>query len=253
MSRERAATGGSAAAAPTLTVLIPAYNEEAGLGRCVQSVAAQLAQLAVSAEILIVDDASQDGTAGVAAALAEQLPGVRVVRHAANRGLGGGFLTGVAAARGEWLILIPADLAMHLDDLRRYLEASAAADVVVGVCDVHSDYSPFRLLVHRANIGLVRTLFGMRERQYQYISLYRVRVLRAMTVEYWRSAFFHAEILIKARRLGFRLVEVDVRYAPRTSGRATGAQAALIARTLVDIFHFWLRGLVAGPPAGPRR
>lgn len=243
MSREAAAAGGPAEPAPTLTVLIPAYNEEAGLERCARSVAGQLAQLAVAAEILIVDDASQDGTSRVAAALAEQLPNVRVVRHAVNRGLGGGFLTGVAEARGEWLILIPADLAMHLDDLRRYLEAAAAADIVVGVCDVHSDYSAFRLLVHRVNIGLVRTLFGMRQRQYQYISLYRVRVLRALTIDYWRSAFFHAEILIKASRLGCRLVEVDVRYAPRTSGRATGANAALIVRTLRDMFHFWLRGL----------
>jgi len=244
----------------TLTVLIPAYNEAAGLERCVRLVAAQLAELQVRAEILIVDDASRDGTGRIADALAAEASGpaapavdVRVVHHPRNRGLGGGFVTAVAEARGEWLILIPADLAMDLADLRRYLETARDADVVVGVCDVHSDYSPFRLLVHRANIALVQTLFGMRERQFQYISLYRVAALRSMTIDYWRSAFFHAEVLIKARALGYRLVEVDVRYAPRLSGRSTGAHAGLIARTLRDMFHFWLRWITRGPLAVSRR
>jgi hypothetical protein len=66
-------------------------------------------------------------------------------------------------------------------------------------------------------------------------------VLRRIEIEYWRSAFFHAEILIKAARLGYRLVEVEVCYAPRASGRATGARPRLIGRTVRDMFCFWWR------------
>lgn len=242
-----------AGAGPWLTIVIPAYNEEAGLERCVRLVTAQLAELGVSYEVLVVNDASRDRTGAIADALAAQLPAVRVIHHPENRGLGGGFVTALAEARGEWLILIPADLAMDPADLRRYLEAAAHADVVIGVCDVHSDYTPFRWLVHRANIALVQALFGMRERQFQYISLYRVIVLRAMTIDYWRSAFFHAEVLIKARALGYRLVEVDVRYVPRASGRATGSRVGLIARTVRDMFAFWVRWVARGPVAVSRR
>ena len=88
----------------------------------------------------------------------------------------------------------------------------------------------------------MQILFGMRERQFQYICLYRLAVLRMLNIEYIRSAFFHAEVLIKAKAIGARLVEVDVRYVPRHSGRAGGARGSLILRTLRDMSVFWLRG-----------
>jgi hypothetical protein len=105
-----------------------------------------------------------------------------------------------------------------------------------------SDYTFIRRLISWVNIRLIQLLFGMEQRQFQYISMYRTAVLRQMEVEYWRSAFFHAEILIKAKRLGYRLVEADIHYVPRVSGRAAGAKVGLIVRTVRDILRFWLRG-----------
>ncbi|MCX6031140.1 MAG: glycosyltransferase family 2 protein [Chloroflexi bacterium] len=227
---------------PFLTVLVPAYNEEAGLARNVELILAKLTELAVPSELLIVDDASRDRTAAVADELAARHETVRVVHHPVNQGIGGGMRTGIAEARGEWLILIPADLALDLDELRKYLDAAQDADVVVGIRSDRSDYSGFRLVVSWLNIGLIRLLFGMEQRQFNYISMYRLEVLRRVRVEYWRSAFFHAEILIKAKRLGYRLVEADIHYVLRASGRATGAQPRLIARTVRDMLAFWWRG-----------
>jgi len=226
---------------PILSVLVPAYNEEAGLGRSVELILAKLAELGVSAEVLIVDDGSRDRTPAIADEVAARHPQVRVFHHPANRGIGGGFVTGAAQARGEWLILIPADLALDLDELRKYLDAAPLADVVVGARSDRRDYSAFRLFVAWVNIRLIQLLFGMKLRQFNYISMYRTEVLRRIEIEYWRSAFFHAEILIKAARLGYRLVEVEVCYAPRASGRATGARPQLIARTVMDMLRFWRR------------
>ncbi len=227
--------------APQLTVVMPAFNEEGGLTDNVARLAERLRECGVSYEILIVDDGSRDRTGAIADALAGADPCIRALHHPANRGIGGGFLTGVAEARGEWLILIPADLALDLADLGRYFEAARQADVVVGVRSDRRDYSLSRRLVSWINIRLIQHLFGMRERQFQYISLYRTAVLRQMRVDYWRSAFFHAETIIKARDLGCRIVEVEVGYAPRASGRATGARPAFIFRTVRDIFRFWVR------------
>jgi hypothetical protein len=89
----------------------------------------------------------------------------------------------------------------------------------------------------------------MRERQFQYISMYRVEVLRQIKIEYWQSAFFLAEILIKAKALGYRLVEVEIIYTPRLTGRATGAKLTLVLRTVLDIFRFWLRWVRLGRAA----
>lgn len=227
---------------PWLTVFVPAYNERAGLAQSVWRVLAVLDRFGVAAEVLIVDDASTDDTAAVAAAMCALDPRVTCITHPHNLGLGSGLTTAIAEARGDWLILVPADLAIDPVDLRRYFESASNADIVVGVADVHVDYSWFRRLVHAANIRVVQILFGMRERQFQYICLYRLAVLRLLTIEYIRSAFFHAEVLIKAKAIGARLVEVDVRYVPRMTGKAGGARSSLIVRTLRDMAAFWLRG-----------
>ncbi len=240
---------------PWLTVFVPAYNERAGLAQSVWRVLAVLDRFGVAAEVLIVDDASRDDTAAVAAAMAELDPRIRCISHPVNLGLGSGLTTAIAQARGDWLILVPADLAIDPVDLRRYFESSSNADVVVGVADVHVDYSWFRRLVHAANIRVVQVLFGMKERQFQYICLYRLAMLRLLQIEYIRSAFFHAEVLIKAKAIGARLVEVDVRYVPRLTGKAGGARSSLILRTLRDMTAFWLRGgaTVARRQAAPAR
>ncbi|MCU0486690.1 MAG: glycosyltransferase family 2 protein [Anaerolineales bacterium] len=227
---------------PLLTVFVPAYNEAANLESCVQALHDRLHALGIEAEILVVDDGSQDGSGALADALASRWSHVRVIHHPANRGIGAAFLTAVSAALGDWLILIPADLAMDLDDLPCYLEAAQQADIVVGLRSDRSDYTWIRRLISWVNIRLVQVLFGMELRQFQYISMYRTAALRQIKIEYWQSAFFLAEILIKARDQGFRLVEVEVRYLPRRAGRATGVRPRLVLRTVRDLLHyFWTR------------
>jgi glycosyltransferase involved in cell wall biosynthesis len=226
---------------PFLTVLVPAFDEEAGLARDMETLLAGLERLGTSYEVIIVDDASRDQTGLIADDLAVAHTRVRVVHHASNQGIGGGFVSGIAAAAGEWLILIPADLAMDVSELSIYLEAAREADVVVGVRSDRGDYSAWRRIVSWVNIRLIQLLFGMRERQFNYISMYRLAVLRQMRIEYWQSAFFHAETLIKAKALGYRLVEVEIGYVPRATGRATGARPRVILRTLCAMLSFWLR------------
>lgn len=230
---------------PFLTVFIPAYNEEANLAHCVEVVHLKMRELNVTCEILIIDDASRDGTAALADELATGRDDVNVVHHSRNLGIGGAFVTALSQAQGEWLILIPADLALEPGELRRYIDAAPEADVVVGLRSDRSDYTLLRRLVSWTNIRLIQTLFGMKLRQFQYISMYKMEVLRGMQVEYMRSAFFLAEVLIKARDMGARLVEVEIRYAPRVSGKPTGAKLKLVVHTVIDIFRFWLRWMPA--------
>ena len=230
---------------PFLTVFIPAYNEQANLTHCVEVVSDKMRELGVTCEVLIVDDSSRDATGAIADELAARQAGVRAVHHMRNLGIGGAFVTAISQAQGEWLILIPADLALDPSELRQYIDDAQEADIVVGLRSDRSDYTLLRRLVSWTNIHLIQALFGMKLRQFQYISMYRMEVLRAIQVEYGRSAFFLAEVLIKARDLGYHLVEVEIRYAPRLSGKPTGAKLKLVVLTIIDIFRFWLRWLPA--------
>ena len=237
----------------SLTVFVPAYNEEKNLTYCVETVTDKLNRLKIAHEILIVDDGSQDKTGEIAQQLSAAHSNVRVIHHSKNFGIGASFVTAIKNAKGEWLILIPADLALEPNEIYHYIEAAPGADIVVGLRTDQSDYTILRKIVSWTNIKLVQVLFGMKERQFQYISMYRLGVLRQMDIEYWRSAFFHAEVLIKAKVLGKKLVEVEIKYAPRVSGKPTGARLKLILLTVRDIFHFWLRWLRLGPIQASKR
>lgn len=238
---------------PFLTVFVPAYNEEKNLPQCVEILTNKLVELNVDAEILIVDDHSKDQTGVIADQIAAGYPNVRVVHHQKNEGIGGGFLTARANAKGEWLILIPADIAMEPEELARYLEKAQDADVVVGLRSNRSDYTLGRKIVSFINIRLIQLLFDVQIQQFQYISMYRMKVLQEMDIEYAHSAFFHAEILVKAKALGKRLVEVEIKYIPRSGGKATGAKFKQIALTVRDIFHFWLKWIWLGPEKASKR
>jgi glycosyltransferase involved in cell wall biosynthesis len=226
---------------PLLTVFIPAYNEEKNLKTCTDALLRQFAEYEIDFEVVIVNDGSTDGTGTLAEQISASHSNIRVVHHKKNLGIGGAFRTAVSEASGEWLILIPADLALEPSELRHYLQAATNADVVVGLRSDRSDYTLARQIISNVNIALIRLLFGMKERQFQYISMYRTAVLHNMEIEYWHSAFFLAEILIKARDMGKRLVEVEIKYVPRINGQATGAKFKLVMLTILDLFLFWFR------------
>jgi glycosyltransferase involved in cell wall biosynthesis len=232
---------------------MPTFNEENGLEQSVQSLKDTLRKMQIPSEILIVDDCSTDGTREIAERLSADSElddacgvHVRTHHHPTNLGIGGGMKTGMASARGEWLILIPADLAMDPGELSEFVQATPGADVVVGIRSDRRDYTPIRRFISWANIKLIRFLFRMPLRQFQYISMYRTEILSAIDLKYWRSAFFHAEVLIKARDLGCRMVEVEVEYQPRSTGRATGARWDQVVRTGRDMMHYWGRRVVGG-------
>lgn len=242
-------------AAPELTVLIPSYNEEDNLPTTLPAVIAACEQQTRSFEILVVDDGSKDRTAELVEGFAREDPRVRLHKHPHNMGPGSGIKTGVDIARGDFIIFIPADIAMDLGQLHRYMaEARAGADIVVGIRSDRRDYTARRKLNSYAYIALIKTLYLMPQRQFNYIHLYRRAIFERVRIEY-TGVFITAEILIKARDLGYRLVEVDIEYVPRVAGEATCGKPVVINKTARELIHFWPRwawGRLRGKPAGVR-
>lgn len=117
--------------AKTLSIVIPAYNEERFLGTLLERIqAVDLSPLDLTQEIIVVDDCSRDRTPEIARAV----PGVRLERHARNGGKGTAVRTGIAAATGDYLMIQDADLEYDPRDYVPMLETlfSGAGDVVYG-------------------------------------------------------------------------------------------------------------------------
>lgn len=237
---------------PALTVVMPAFNEARQIVGSIRSVSAHLDRARVGGawELVVVDDGSGDGTAACVAELAGRDPRVRLVRHGRNRGVGQAIATGMGEARGAWAMVIPADLAMDLRDLDRYLDARTptllpvigtgpGVAVVAGFTASRADYGPWRSLVSWTNRHAVWLLSGVRVRNPNYIHLFRMEALRGVPFRFTGSAALYAEMLRRARGCG-PIVEVPVRYVPRSVGAQTGAKWSLIVRTAIDLVRLRL-------------
>jgi glycosyltransferase involved in cell wall biosynthesis len=130
-----------------LSVVIPAFNEAAGIGPVLDELASILARAGLQHEILVVDDGSSDGTAEVVSSLAGRLPAVRLVRHPANRGYGAALKTGIRAARAEVVAITDADgtyPSEPLPELYRRLVDEQAEMVVGARTGEHVHIPPLR-------------------------------------------------------------------------------------------------------------
>lgn len=119
---------------PSLTIVIPAYNEERRLPPTLAAVCAYLdARAYPDAEILVVDDGSRDGTAALVEALNLQDPRVRLLRNPGNRGKGFSVRHGMLEARGEWILFSDADLSAPIEELDKLLPAAQAQQAQVAI------------------------------------------------------------------------------------------------------------------------
>lgn len=222
---------------PQLSVVLPAYNEEALLDACVRRLHAALAALGVQAEIVIVNDGSRDRTAKIADALARDLPGVTAV-HQANQGIGGAFRTGVQRAAGDYLILWPADMPAEPADLAPYTSQFGRADVIVGVRQARLGYNPLMRFNAWLYPRLVALLFGLQLRDVNWIHAYRRELFSRVTLTQ-RGIPMLVEALVRLRDLGATFVEVDVVMKQRLGGVASASRLKVMWRTLTGLFAFW--------------
>jgi glycosyltransferase involved in cell wall biosynthesis len=221
-----------------LSLFFPCHNEADNLEGLVADALAALPALATVYEVILVDDGSRDDTAGVAERLVQRHGGVvRLVRHDVNRGYGGALRSGFAAARYNYLAYTDGDRQFRVADLVRLVECAEAthAPVVIGYRLQRAD-PPLRLIYATFYRIANRIWFGLLVRDVDCAAkLFRRDALQGISV-HSDGAFFSAELLIRLRVAGVKIVEVGVPHYPRTAGSPTGARLSVITRAVRD---FW--------------
>jgi dolichyl-phosphate beta-glucosyltransferase len=258
--------GGLEPAAPSgpasLSLVIPAYNEEARLPALLDVLATTAAGAAGKAgfellEALIVDDGSSDRTAEMLAGATKAGPRLKPVLGAGeNRGKGAAVATGVSRARGEYVLIADVDLSTPLEELPKLSAAiEDGFDLAIGsraVAGAVVERGPaHRKLMGAAFNGAVRTLTGLRVRDTQCgFKLMRTGVARQLLAELECPGFaFDVELLLRADLAGLRIAEVPVLYVhdPRSSVKVVSASL----RMLGDVGRLAYR-LKPGRSARPR-
>ena len=205
----------------SLSIIIPAYNEQARLPTTLQIVTQYLAAHEWSfREIIVVDDGSKDETVAAAEKFVQQGHPVRILKNPGNRGKGYAVRHGMLEAKGDWLLFSDADLSTPIDEFEKlYAAVSETVPIAIGsraldrsLIGVHQ--SQFRERAGQVFNLAMRAALGLDIHDTQCgFKLFRRDAARAIFSRQQLERFsFDAEILFIARKLGYQTVEVPVRW-----------------------------------------
>lgn len=235
----------------SLSLVIPALNEEDSISQAIREADDALAAVAHDYEILVIDDGSSDATAAIVEAAARDRRHVRLLRHHSKQGYGAALRTGFAAARFELVAFTDADCQFDLADLGSLARLCDEVSVSVGYRVKRQDSAKRRFYSWGYNV-LIRALLGTRVRDCDCaLKVFRRRAL-ANLLPQSDGFFVNAEMLSRARQLGYRVAETGVRHRPRIGG-SSKVSIVDVPRTLSALLPFWWsRVLFPGRP-GRRR
>lgn len=218
---------------PTLSIIVPAYNEAANILGTLDNVSAAVGATGVDAEILVIDDGSQDETAALVAANAARFPRMRVLQNGRNLGFGATYRHGVAAAAGEHIVMVHGDNAWGAATLRDLFSRVGQADIVVGYTrDMWRSRTFTRTVVSKTFTMLVNAITGRSLQYYNGLQIHRADVLKKMPIQ--SSGFgFQPEVLVKALGQTKTLIEVPMDLREREHGDST----AFRWKNAVDVYH----------------
>lgn len=217
----------------SLSIIIPAYNEERRLPATLREITSYLETKKLDfVEILAVDDGSRDRTADVVREASASDPRIGLLQNPGNRGKGYAVRHGMQKAQGEWVLFTDADLSAPIEDLDRLEEAVRRGDADGAIGSRALDRS--LVLKHQPlirelsgrifNLGM-RLITGLPYRDTQCgFKLFRRDVAQCVSARQQSDGFgFDVEILYIARKHGYRILEVPVRWA-----NAEGTKVSLL-------------------------
>ena len=204
----------------SLSFVLPMYNEKDNIEKMVAGTLSVGKFVASEFEVVIVDDASTDGSGRIADRLAAEHPEVRVVHHRKNRKLGGALRTGFYAASKEYVLYMDSDLPVKMEDIPPALERLGGADMLIGYRISRAE-GVRRAVMSFVYNRMIRVLFGLKVKDVNFaFKLFRRSLLDCITLES-EGSFIDAELLIEARRVGARMAEHGFNYYPRVAGVST--------------------------------
>lgn len=235
---------------PELTVFFPCYNEEDNVESLTLRVLEVCRPLTDDLEVLIVNDGSKDRTKDIADRLAAEHPEVRAVHNQPNRGYGGALQRGFREATKAWIFYTDGDGQFDIGEITAVLPLRGPETIVSAYRMDRKD--PMMRKVNAWCWGrLVRTVFRLPIRDIDCaFKLFPAKLFSQIEM-CSNGALIDTEILARATRLGYRIVQLGVHHYPRTAGEQTGANLRVIAKAFGELFKLRRRIIQAPGRADP--
>src|SRR4051794_3628828 len=224
---------------PSVSLVIPMFNEEENIEHAIDFAVDALERHAGYYEIVVVDDASEDRSPEIVARLAAANPRIRMQRHEVNRKLGASLKTGFAAARKDLVLYMDADLPFDPDIMGRAIQALliTRADLIAGYRLDRKTEGLKRTIYSYLYNSLIGLLFGWPHRDINFsFKLLRREVLEAVELRS-EGSLIDAELIVKAKNLGFVIQQMGLDYFPRSRGVSTLGSPAVILKIFRELFE----------------
>ena len=228
----------------SLSIVIPAYNEESRLPKTLDRILEWLHEQRFKfKEVIVVDDGSRDGTAGVVEEYSKPPSPVRLLRNPGNRGKGYAVRHGMLEAGGQWVLYTDADLSAPIEEAQKLFSAAAGQNAVIAIGSRAVDrslvavhQSCFREYSGRFFNRVMRAITGLPFLDTQCgFKLYRSDAAKEVFSRQEQDGFsFDVEDLVIAQKLGLRAVEVPVRWSNVEGTKVTLAQGL---RSFTDLLQ----------------
>lgn len=227
-----------------LSVFFPTYNEEQNITKVVLDARKVLVENFDKWEIIIVNDGSTDRTLKIAQELEKKDKGIRVINHEENKGYGASLKTGFYNSKYSWVCFTDSDGQFDFSEINLFFnkQKETNADLVIGYYKDRK-VSLFKKITSKMWEYLIFIMFGLKVRDidcgFKLISKKVIDKLPNLKSE--RGAFISSEFLIKAKKMGFKIVEIPVTHKPRVAGMGTGRNLNVIIQSFIDLLKLWIK------------
>ncbi|HEY9734611.1 MAG TPA: glycosyltransferase family 2 protein [Drouetiella sp.] len=218
----------------SVSLVIPAYNDETTVGRLVEDADAVLSELCYDYEIVVINDGSTDNTLTVLQEAARKNRRIKVINHEVNKGFGKTIKELYLSGSKELIFSLPGDYQYAPKELLAMAKGLERHDFVIGLRVKRNDPARRKFQSHIYNT-LLRFLYGHRHTDVNSIKLFRRSILDRVTLRS-HTPFVDAELCIRAERAGFKVVEIPIEHLPRSSQGASGGKFSVIWETFSDLF-----------------
>jgi glycosyltransferase involved in cell wall biosynthesis len=222
----------------SISVFFPCYNEQDNISGVVKKALDVLEKLNADFEIIIVNDGSSDDTGKITDELAGRNDRIKVVHHGTNLGYGAALQSGFKAATKELVFYTDGDGQFDINEMPPLLDLMGQYDIV-SCYRLNRQDNILRKINAWCWTKLVCFLFGMKIRDidcafklYKREIFYNIKLVST-------GALIDAEVLARAVRKGYRVVQEGVHHYPRTAGAQTGANLRVILRAFRELFGLW--------------
>ena len=222
---------------PSLSIILPAYNEEANIEKVVRQANSIAKEIANDYEIIVVNDGSKDRTEELSLNLKNEIPNLKVISQE-NKGYGGALKTGFENVTKDWIFFTDSDLQFDLNELKNFIEHTKDYNFIFGYRIKRAD-NPHRILIAQMlkkwNYILLGFPIFIIDIDCAY-KLMKTDKFKSIGEIMSTGGMVTTEFILKIHRKGYRIKQIGVQHYPRVAGKSTGSNFNVIKKAVNETF-----------------